>query len=132
MFIKALSTEEIHLISCLLQDSITRYSWIRLDKNKFKIALNRFCWELEAEHRQRYRVHTLLIIHHIENMQNKNLQDNKDLKILLNVSYYNNKLYFTFDNDALLVLKVSEIKIFLYDVSKKWDTHIRELHHMIL
>lgn len=131
--LKAQTSEDLAVISALLQDAVAQtsdISWMR-KKHRFAVLLNRFRWEdREAAERQKRpyeRVQSMLVVESVLRPRAQSVDPrNKDMVLeLLNVSFEEGAegagvVMLTFSGDGALALDVECLDVSLKDVSRPY------------
>ena len=125
--------KDIHLISCLIQDSITTLEWMNQGKKIFDLFLNRFCWEDKATNHEKLRTNSILYISNIKNIFVKNPPKQKNLfrTLLACLCESKNTMRLVFDENFEILLEGKNLSVELEDVTDKWPTAIIPFHSMV-
>lgn len=129
--IVAKDIEDLDIILTLLQDALMPVVSVVYDKEQKTMTFltNRFCWEIpENIEDAYYRVHSGLLFYNIENVHEKNIDQNNKKRILsflaAKIDDIDDKknIYLFFSDDACIRLTVSDIKCVLADIDEPWST----------
>ena len=126
----ALSSDDVEVISALVQDAvfpITEMSW-NAKQRRFALLLNRFRWEDEGKTRHRpERVQTLFVVDHVLGVASQGIdrRDTDTILSLLSVVFEPGEdgagyVLLTLAGDGGIRLKVEALEIGLRDVTKPY------------
>jgi Protein of unknown function (DUF2948) len=133
MQILAASTDDLLVVSALVQDGIARVGDLRREASarRFTLALNRFRWELVQQGKQPSRVRSGLMIEGVSAVRTKNLSRGKPDAVIdiLSLEFSPDEahppagcLRIILAGDGVIELDVECIDVTLADVSKTWGT----------
>ena len=132
----AKDTEDLKVISTLLQDSIITNKTIKHDKeaNQFSFLANRFRWELTATpdpYDEYERVFALVVFDNVTDVsfEKINPQDSEVHHNLLSITVQSNgDVVCHFSDDAKIILKCGNLHVRLKDVSDAWPSEHKPKH----
>lgn len=135
LFLKAVTYEEIDIISSLLQDSIFSIDAHAFSQENrcFFMLINRFCWETQnTESIEKYeRTHSGLYIHNVNkiigNMEIKKHKKEHFLNILA-IYATGNEVNIIFSENKHIIIETEKICVYLKDIEKRWSTKTAPAH----
>jgi len=129
LYLAAVDSADIDVMSTLLQDAVTQVSeisWMRA-KRRVAIALNRFRWEDAGHNRKLERVQAVLLVDSVLSFRSSGIdpRDKETVLVLLNMGFVAGedgagRITLTFSGDGELVLDVECIDALLKDVSRPY------------
>ena len=124
--------DDLSVVSSLCQDALCPASdmaYLR-DESTFVLALNRFCWEHEAERPPFFRTHAGLRFDAVRAVASKHLPKSKSDKILclLSISYADDTVVLSFAEGITVRLSVDSLQAGLADLGAPWPTQWRPDH----
>ena len=133
--------ETIHLLSAIIQDGITCKTWLLLEKQTFKVLINRVCWENPREEidGEVYiaRLHSVLSIHNVIKVSTRNVKKDKlNFFSILSISCIQDevknlkKIIFTL-SQGVIYITVKDFSVTMKDVSTYWLTSQEPQHDFI-
>jgi hypothetical protein len=111
----ARSINEVNLMAVFLQESITSFAWMRLQKQTFFILVNRKAVELDNS-----RSNHILEIHNVFSAKTKYESQNYFVYLLSVIWEAGNRIVFSFSDGNFLRLEVGKIDMELRRISHKW------------
>lgn len=120
--------ETIHLLSSIIQDSISCNNWLLLQNGTFKVLINRVCWENPKEEMdgETYiaRLNSVLSIHNVKKVTTHNIIKNKlNFFSVLSISCIQdkkfNKIILTLSRGSIQII-VDKFSVTMKDVSTYW------------
>ena len=127
--LKALSPEDLEVISALVQDAVfpaNEMSWDR-SKRRFAILLNRFRWEDDARHRHGpERVQSVLVVEEAMKVQSQGIQRDADTVLsTLSVAFTagddgTGRIEVTLAGDGAIAIDVEALEVTLKDVTRPY------------
>ena len=135
MNLKAIDTDELKIISTILQDGLIEVNDIKYlpSIRSFFLMITRFMWEEKIVNKVDQRIKAVLSFEDVLSVYSKNidqLNKNKTLELVTFNYYPNNskniEIELLFKNDAIIKLETEIIKCKLQDQGKPWSVKIVE------
>ena len=115
MNIKVDRMDDLHLLSCFLQGSITSQLWFKQNQQTLKILINRFCPEEGVK-----RCNAILQINHVVSLW-KNFENDNSFKVIIAmIMQDSDKILITCSDGCKFLIKVLDISLAVSDISHKW------------
>ena len=129
--LRAISAEDIEILSALLQDGLVAASDMHYEKseNSFLMVINRFCWEQDgniASDRQQNRCLCGLKVGYVKQVSKRGISaGSAEFYNLLSITYEEikknekvvNRLTFTFSDGYGIRLTVDELALIVQDIA---------------
>ena len=121
--LRAEDDNDLEILSKCLFEAIVFDNEVTYLKEKkiFLMSVERFTWECsEAKDEKLLQVLCIIQIHFVESYIVENILDKKSkgLHSLVSIAYDKGVLMFTFDQKASIRFKISDLKLYIEDVSK--------------
>lgn len=135
MNLNAIDTDELKIISTILQDGLIEVNDIKYlpSIRSFFLMITRFMWEEKIVNKVDQRIKAVLSFEDVLSVYSKNidqLNKNKTLELVTFNYYPNNskniEIELLFKNDAIIKLETEIIKCKLQDQGKPWSVKIVE------
>jgi hypothetical protein len=129
--LKAVSTDDLTLVSACLQDMMLPLSALHYHEGVFMGLGNRFYWEGASRFEEwghYYRVHSSFKIEHVTNVYKKGFEDKEKFLNLLLVTFHDHAIHLLFSDHKELKLEVSAIAVTVRDVNDPWITETKPDH----
>ena len=120
--LKSDNSEDLKMIATLVQDAILPigdFAYFKQD-NKIMFALNRYCWENDAE---KSRVNSVLTILNVDKIQTKNIDitDRKQVLYILDILEEKGGIKVIFASDKFMKIDSIKLAVSLIDVDEPWS-----------
>ena len=135
MNLNAIDTDELKIISTILQDGLIEVNDIKYlpSIRSFFLMITRFMWEEKIVNKVDQRIKAVLSFEDVLSVYSKNidqLNKNKTLELVTFNYFPNNskniEIELLFKNDAIIKLETEIIKCKLQDQGKPWSVKIVE------
>ena len=131
--LKAVASEDIKVISALLQDSLVSASDLRYlaDEASFIMVVNRYCWELDSAEDPPQRCLCGLRVAAVRHVVQRGFNAPEDqFYNLLSIAYEEaeNRLTFTFSDGCGIRLAVDEVSLLVQDMADPHPGFARPRH----
>lgn len=138
--LKAEGTDDLEVISTLVQDAVAQtsdMSWMR-KKHRFALLLNRFRWEdvedAKSQQRPFERVQSMLVVGGVLAVKGQGV-DPRDKSVvleLLNVTFKEGDdgagvLHLTFSGDGAIAIDVECLDVILQDMSQPYEARSQKI-----
>ena len=132
--LKAEDAEDLKAIAAVTQDAIAPLhdlAWLK-DERRFVIALNRFCWEADADAADGVfeRVNCGLCFEHVTHVETRgfDLKRRDDMAVLLTIHETGGKVTLSFAGSRDIRLTVDRLECRMDDFGQSWPTKMQPHH----
>lgn len=130
MKLLAKTIHEKHFLSSLVQNSITRFSLIKLQDFNLNLQINRFCWENSIKNNENHRIYSNILIRNVKKMFISETELIPTfLELLLIACSNKNTIKLIFANDFVIKLHGENLEIILKDISDFWLSDYAPSNH---
>ncbi|MEB3702035.1 DUF2948 family protein [Candidatus Bealeia paramacronuclearis] len=134
--LKAIDSEDLTIISSLLQDALIPISGMRYEKekNQFYLVANRFCWECAHHHEKDgtafHRVQSGTLFDYVKNVQKQGLATHPETLVNL-LTIHNTKdgcVHLVFSEGGQIKLEIEKLSCKLEDLEETYTTPSHPAH----